>query len=69
MHHQLLVELRYSDTVKPIPQGEEFTRFTTAMRKILKVSKVELQKRLDAEKRKPKAYASPVSVVSSKTAN
>ena len=36
------------------PKDAEFAKFTNAMRDILKVSKVELQRRLEAEKKKPR---------------
>jgi hypothetical protein len=35
------------------PKDAEFRKFTNAVRDILKVSKAELQRRLDAEKNKP----------------
>lgn len=50
------------------PKDAEFAKFTNAMRDILKVSKVELQRRMEEEKRKPKASASRVSGVSPKRA-
>jgi hypothetical protein len=37
--------------MKTPPDTPEFTRFTHAMKDILKVSKTELQKRIDAEKK------------------
>jgi hypothetical protein len=40
--------------MKPPPDDLEFRRFTEAMRHMMKVSKVELQRRMEAEKRKPK---------------
>ena len=52
--------------MKPPPDNPEFTRFTSAMRDIMKVSKTELQRRIETEKRKPKASASRAPVVSSK---
>jgi hypothetical protein len=55
--------------MKKPPNNPEFARFTDAMRSILKVSKTELNRRLEAEKRKPKASASPSSDVQSKRAN
>jgi len=55
--------------MKPPPNSPEFSRFTGAMRDILKVSKVEMNRRIEAEKRKPKASASPVSAESSTQAN
>jgi hypothetical protein len=36
------------------PKDAEFTKFTNAMRDILKVSKTELQRRIEEEKKKPK---------------
>jgi hypothetical protein len=46
--------------MKPPPDNPEFARFTEAMRVIVKVSKVELQRRVDAAKRKPKFRVSRV---------
>jgi hypothetical protein len=52
--------------MKTPPDNPEFARFTDAMRTIVKVSKVELNRRIEAEKkRKIKPSASPVPVVSS----
>lgn len=54
------------------PDNPEFARFTEAMKTIVKVSKVELQRRMEAEKRTPKAIASRASraaVAHSKRAN
>ncbi|HEY3706023.1 MAG TPA: hypothetical protein VGL22_13240 [Terracidiphilus sp.] len=54
--------------MKTPPNNPEFSRFTEAMRTILKVSKAELNQRMKAEKRKPKgASASRVSGASSAT--
>jgi hypothetical protein len=53
--------------MKQPPTDPEFTRFTDAMRKILKVSKAELNERMKAEKRKSKTPASRDSGVSSAT--
>lgn len=53
------------------PKDAEFTKFTNAMRDILKVSKTELNRRIEAdktEKRKTKSSASRVSGVSPKRA-
>ena len=44
--------------MKTPPDNPEFARFTEAMKTIVKVSKVELQRRMEAEKRAPKAIAS-----------
>jgi hypothetical protein len=47
--------------MKKPPDSPEFARFTSAMQSILKVSKAELNRRLEAEKRgkRSKASASP----------
>jgi hypothetical protein len=51
--------------MKPPPDNPEFARFTEAMRSIVKVSKVELNKRIQAEKkRKAKPSASRVPAAS-----
>ena len=50
--------LRYDTPVKTPPDNPEFARFTEAMKKIVKVSKVELQRRMETEKQTPKAIAS-----------
>jgi hypothetical protein len=55
--------------MKPPPDNPEFARFTEAMRTIVKVSKVEMNRRIEAEKRKPKASASRVSGAASKRAD
>jgi hypothetical protein len=55
--------------MKRPPDTPEFARFTGAMRDIFKVSKVEINRRIEAEKRKPKASASRVSGASSKRAD
>jgi hypothetical protein len=54
--------------MKKPPDNPEFARFTTAMRHIMGVSKVELQRRMAAEKKgkRSKASASP-SVASAST--
>jgi hypothetical protein len=44
--------------MKTPPDNPEFARFTEAMRGIMKVSKVELQRRMEEEKRTPRAVAS-----------
>jgi len=56
------------DSMKQPPNSPEFQKFTQAMRDILKVSKSELQRRAEAEKRKPKASASRASVASPRRA-
>lgn len=55
--------------MKPAPDNPEFARFTDAMRSILKVSKVELDRSMKAEKRKPKTSASRVPAASAKRVN
>jgi len=52
--------------MKTPPKGPEFARFTEAMRGIMKVSKTELQRRMEAEKQTPKPSASPAAVSPSK---
>jgi hypothetical protein len=44
--------------MKTPPDTPEFQRFSAAVRDIMKVSKVEMDRRIQAEKRKPKASAS-----------
>lgn len=54
------------------PKNAEFQKFTDAMRGILKVSKTELNRRIEAEKtekRKANPSASPSPVSTSKKAN
>jgi hypothetical protein len=55
--------------MKPPPNNPEFARFTDAMRTIMKVSKADVNKGAETEKRKPKTSASRVSVILPKTAN
>jgi len=50
-----LSRLRYDNAVKTPPTDPEFERFTDAMRKIVKVSKVEMQRRIEAQKRTRRA--------------
>jgi hypothetical protein len=47
----VLSELRYDTPMKTPPDNPEFARFTEAMKTIVKVSKVELQRRMEAENR------------------
>jgi hypothetical protein len=54
--------------MKHPPENPEFVTFTNAMRKIMTVSKTELQSRIEAEKRKPRASASRVPAASSSRA-
>lgn len=51
--------------MKTPPKGPEFERFTDAMRQIMKVSKTEIQRRMEEGKR-PKPSASHVPAVSPK---
>jgi len=55
--------------MKTPPDNPEFARFTSAMRQIMTVSKTELNRRMEAEKRKPKASAFPSSVALPKRVN
>ena len=55
--------------MKTPPNNPEFARLTKAMRCIMTVSKTDIEQELKARKRKPKASASPVSVVQPKPAN
>jgi hypothetical protein len=54
--------------MKTPPSNPEFAVFTSAMRGIMKVSKVELQARIDAEKRGKQAPKAPSSRVSASRA-
>jgi len=51
----------YDNCMKRPPDNPEFARFTRAMRHIMGVSKTELQRRMEEEKKgkQPKASASP----------
>ena len=62
------MNVRYDKPMKRPPDNPEFRRFTDAMRTIMSVSKTELKKREEAEKKEKQAKrpASP-SVVSSST--
>ena len=46
--------LRYDNAMKTPPKNPEFARFTDAMKTIMKVSKTELQRRMEAEKTETK---------------
>ncbi len=48
--------------MKPPPDTPEFARFTTAMRDIMKVSKGELQKRIEAQKESGKRLSKGASL-------
>jgi len=55
--------------MKTPPDNPEFVRFTSAMRGLVKVSKAELNRRIEAEKkRNTKPSASRVSVAAPKAA-
>ncbi len=54
--------------MKTPPDNPEFAKFTDAMRTIMKVSKVELQRRQAEWKGQPKARASRVPAVKPKRA-
>ena len=56
--------------MKTPPQNAEFSRFTNAMRDLLKVSKMEIQRRIEVEKKEKqiRASVSPASVASPKKA-
>ena len=64
---QVSLVLGYYAYMKKPPDNPEFTRFTEAMRTIMGVSKDELKRREEEEKRerRPISSASPVSVSSS----
>jgi hypothetical protein len=57
--------------MKPPPDNPEFAKFTEALRKVMSVSKVELQRRIEEEKQEKKAKrsASPAARASSTSAN
>jgi hypothetical protein len=50
----LCMESRYDNAMKTPPDNPEFGRLAEAMREIMKVSKTELQRRMEAEKKKAK---------------
>jgi hypothetical protein len=47
--------LRYDTAMKTPPDNPEFARFTEAMRGMMKVSKVELQRRMEAARQTRRA--------------
>jgi hypothetical protein len=57
--------------MKKPPPGPEFERFTDALRKVMRVSKTELQRRMEEEKkeRRTKRRASPGSGASPTSAS
>lgn len=60
--------LRYDNAMKTPPENPEFARFTEAMRKIMKVSKVELQKRDKEWGHRTRPRVSPAAAVKPKRA-
>jgi len=56
-----MLKSRYSIAMKGKPQSEEYTRFENLLGEVLTVSKAELNRRMEEEKRKPKAPASRAS--------
>ena len=54
--------------MKKKPQSPEYKAFENLLGSVLRVSKAELNRRIQAEKREPKAPASRVSAVPSKPA-
>lgn len=50
--------LEYHCLMKPPPDNPEFAKFTDALRTIMKVSKTELQRRMEEEKQQKKAKRS-----------
>jgi hypothetical protein len=63
--------MEYHNSMKTPPDNPEFRRFTGAMRTIMSVSKTELRKREEAQKKRKRAKraASPGSVSSSPAVN
>lgn len=62
------IVVRYHSSTKPPPDKAEVQRFTEAVKTIMGVSKAELQKRIEEEKRKEQvkpSAASPSAVSSS----
>jgi hypothetical protein len=49
------MESRYDNAMKTPPKNPEFARFTDAMRTIMKVSKTELQRRMEDDKKAKRA--------------
>jgi hypothetical protein len=58
--------MRYDTPMKPKPQSPEYKAFENLLGSVLTVSKVELNRRIETEKREPKAPASRASVSPSK---
>jgi hypothetical protein len=63
--------MEYHNPMKPPPDNPEFRKFTGAMRTIMSVSKAELKKREEAQKKRKrsKTSASPVPASSSRAVN
>lgn len=55
--------------MKRPPDNPEFERFTEAMRKIMRVSKADIQQGMKTKRLKPKTSASRVGATSPKPAN
>ena len=60
--------LRYDKPMNTKPQSAEYKAFENLLGSVLSVSKTELNRRIQAEKRKPKAPASRVSAGQAKQA-
>jgi hypothetical protein len=60
--------LRYDKPMNQKPQSAEYKAFENLLGSVLSVSKAELNRRIQAEKRKPKAPASRVSAAPAKPA-
>lgn len=60
--------MRYHDPVKSKPQSEEYTRFENVLGKVMRVSKAELDRRIEADNAsradKPKRGPKPKTSVS-----
>jgi hypothetical protein len=50
--------MEYHNPMKPPPDNPEFAKFTEALRTVMSVSKVELQRRIEEEKQEKKARKS-----------
>ncbi len=57
-----MIVVRYHMPMKTPPDTPEFVRFTTAMRDIVKVSRGELQKRIEAQKESGKRLSKGASL-------
>lgn len=61
--------MRYDMPVKPKPQSEEYRRFENLLGEILTVSKAELNRRLEEEKREKRTPKAPASRASGEPSN